>query len=273
MKLIFGEKEVDYSCPAKYAYLNWRFDDGLGSNSKNRFEQSVFDNYEMGKAYLSNATLGLFSIIHNDNACSIADTLIFPILFNTWHGLELWLKSGIIALRLLDGNQTHPSLKSHKILELRDEFKNCLIDLNMSETYKIAFADVNNLIDEFDKVDANFDFARYSFDVRGDFQFYNAPATDNKQWQKDNIDKGIDKNFVPNTCVDIEALFKVLCGVIENFKELLYYLTICINEGESVTDEGFAGFRSIDCHFDEEDDDELDPLEKIMSIIYSKIIS
>lgn len=63
--------------------------------------QHIFDNYTMGTAFLGNALLSLNDIVESGNCCNVADKLIFPILFNTWHGLELWLKSSISAFRLL----------------------------------------------------------------------------------------------------------------------------------------------------------------------------
>lgn len=274
MKVFLSEKEVNYGCPDKYAFLNWRFDDGYGSNGKNRSVQAVFDNFEMGKAYMSNSTLGLYSILYYNNGGSIADSLIFPILFNIWHGIELWLKSGIGALRVLNNNSQALKFTHHKISELRDEFQQGLENINMSKTNQVALVEVNNLIDEFNKVNANFDFARYSFASQGDFQFYNAPIDNEKQWQKDDMDISLNKNTVPNTCVDIRALFEILIGIIVHFKELLYYLTICIETGEGVTEEGFERFRKADDHLkNDKVDDDLDPIEKIMSIIFSEIIN
>lgn len=47
---------------------------------------------------MGNAVLGLFSILYSGNYCSVADTFIFPILFDIWHGVELWLKSSVDAI-------------------------------------------------------------------------------------------------------------------------------------------------------------------------------
>lgn len=39
-----------------------------------------------------------FHILYSGNYCSVADTFIFPILFDIWHGVELWLKSSVDAI-------------------------------------------------------------------------------------------------------------------------------------------------------------------------------
>ena len=62
------------------------FDNSRGG--KNNVYQSVEDNFVMGNAYMGNAVLGLFSILYSGNYCSVADTFIFPILFDIWHGVE-----------------------------------------------------------------------------------------------------------------------------------------------------------------------------------------
>lgn len=94
--IFYGEKDIDYTKSNNYAFLNWDFDNSRGG--KNNVYQSVEDNFVMGNAYMGNAVLGLFSILYSGNYCSVADTFIFPILFDIWHGVELWLKSSVDAI-------------------------------------------------------------------------------------------------------------------------------------------------------------------------------
>lgn len=181
-KIFFGNKDIDYSQPDNYAFLNWRFDNSMGG--KYSPAQSVQDNFVMGNAYMANAVLGLYSIIYNGNCCSTADTLIFPIMFDIWHGLELWLKSSINAIDYLTDSDKEKK-KDHNIYDYLNTLKSELKRLSMNQTIDIALSEVTVLTGELQRVNANFDFARYSFDRRGDYQFYNAPSGEEKQWQKE----------------------------------------------------------------------------------------
>lgn len=101
MKIFYGDNDNrEFSNIKKYAYLNWWFDNGYGGNECPY--QHIFDNYNMGKSFIGNALLSINSILESNNYMSVADKLIFPVLFNSWHGLELWLKASISALILLD---------------------------------------------------------------------------------------------------------------------------------------------------------------------------
>jgi|AKZA01.1.fsa_nt_gi hypothetical protein len=70
----------------KTAYLNWRFDKWRNINSQF---------YEMGKAYFNTAIILLDGCLNN-NGDNKADAWIFPIMFNTVHGIEIYLK-GLMA--------------------------------------------------------------------------------------------------------------------------------------------------------------------------------
>lgn len=227
MKIFCGEKDINYSKPERYAFLNWRFDNGIGSNDKNNPLQPINDNFEMGKAYLANAILTLHSLIYTGNSMQLADSLIFPVLFSTWHGVELLLKSCIMAIYLKTGNPE--KIKSnHRIDEYLDVLNHELRQLGMVAVTEIELADVMSLVNEFIRVGAHFDFARYSFDIQGDYQFYNAPYEDGKQWQRPS--KFINEETVPNTCVDLIHLWKLLNQIAKKFKEFNQYLIITITE-------------------------------------------
>lgn len=271
MKIFYGEKDIDYDKSKEYAFLNWRFDDSMGTNNKENPYQKISDNFEMGKAYISNAIIVLFSIVYNKNSTNMADTLVFPILFNTWHGIELWLKSSICAIRLI--TDVGDELKSnHDIYQYMDILKAELHKLSMKRTAEIALVEVEALVNEFKRVDAHFDFARYSFDNRGNYQFYNAPAGDDKQWQKDLL---FDET-VPNTCVDLGALLEIILGIAENFKDFVEYLTLVITEGGQLTDDAYEMHLKIckkfEKNFDDKLDEETDTMRLIMKLIYLHIL-
>ena len=90
-----------------------------------------------------------------------------------------------------------------------------------------------NLIQELQRVKANFDFARYTFNRQGNYQFYNAPIGKAEQWQnkEKNNDGQTDVSWiskmpiVPNTCVDLQELFVIVLGIVGNFRPFVeYYL-------------------------------------------------
>lgn len=268
MKLFYNESEIDYSNNRKYAFLNWHFDNGNGSNDKCNPNQTVFDNFEMGKAHLANAILTLHSIVYTSNGLDQADLLIFPVLFNAWHSIELLLKSGINALSILNGGDL--AKLNHDIYTLKDTFADALINAGMDTTVKNTLCDVNNLLSEFSRVGAHFDFARYTFDSKGNYQFYNSPYSDSKQWQRK--PPRINGKIVPNTCIDIEALFKLLWDIGFSFKELIFYLTCCISENEKPSDDRFDQFKNTKLSEDDNVIKEKDPLIKIVNYIYMYIL-
>lgn len=158
MKIFLSQSEINYNENYKYAFLNWRFDNGQGSNDKRNSMQPVFDNFEMGKAHLANAILTLYSINYTKNGFCQADTLILPPLFNAWHSIELLLKSGINAIEILNGGNS--AALNHKIFELRDTFVIALNSAGMNAVVTNDLGDVNDLLSEFNRVGAHFDFAR-----------------------------------------------------------------------------------------------------------------
>lgn len=54
----------------------------------------------------------------------------------------------------------------------------------MEQTIDIALPELIKLIKELQRVNANFDFTRYSFRGKRKYQFYNAPLGEDEQWQK-----------------------------------------------------------------------------------------
>ena len=102
--IFYGEKDIDYTKSSNYAFLNWNFDNSLGG--KDNVSQLIQDNFVMGNAYMGNAVLSLYSILCSGNYCSTADVLIFPIMFDLWHGVELggyWTDGGKNCNRRIAG--------------------------------------------------------------------------------------------------------------------------------------------------------------------------
>lgn len=238
MKIFYGNDDYrQFGTPSKYAFLNWWMDNGCGENC-NPY-QHVFDNYTMGTAFLGNALLSLNDIVESGNCCNVADKLIFPILFNTWHGLELWLKSSISAFRLLV-QEERKNIFGHEIISYTKELNELLHNYGCHFIISKALNSLNLIINEFDRVNAHFDFARYSFDNKGKYQFYNAPYGSNQQWQTSN--NRMLENIVPNTCVDIYGLFQLLADVFQNFGAFVEYLTLCISEGGIISDVAYQNY-------------------------------
>ena len=76
MKIFYGDNNNRaFSDTKRYAYLNWWFDNGCGENECSY--QHIFDNYNMGKAFVGNALLPLNSILESYNSMGASDKLIF----------------------------------------------------------------------------------------------------------------------------------------------------------------------------------------------------
>lgn len=83
--------------------------------------------------------------------------------------------------------------------------------------------------------------------------------------------------IVPNTCVDLKALFVTLLGIVEKFRDFVEYLTLVITEGGELADEAYIKHLRICKEFEESmeqmDNDEEDMgIEAIMKLICSHIV-
>lgn len=260
-RIFYGERDcIDYVNQGKYAFMNWRFDNGMGASDKNNKSQAVSDNYQLGKGYLGNALVELYTILENKNQNSVADILIFPIMFSILHGLELWLKGSLLALDIIF--EQKGKYKKHDICEYYDKLKKELRKENLNFVLDKSLKDVDNIISELKRVNANFDFARYSFTSRSDYQFYNAPRNDDKQWQKEKDSNEKSQNIVPNTCVDMVSLFELILNTYDSFGTFVECLTYVLEKGETITDEGYRDYldsiKKTKMLFDDEDDNEDD---------------
>ena len=277
-----GEKDIDYTQSNKYAFLNWDFDNSLGG--KNNVPQFIQDNFVMGNAYIGNAVLSLYSILYSGNYCSTADVLIFPIMFELWHGVELWLKSSVDAIYYFLGINNKIK-KSHKIYEYLEVLEEELKKLGMEQTIDIALPELIKLIKEFQRVNANFDFARYSFNGKRTYQFYNAPLGEDEQWQKKeksedermHVDWISEMPIVPNTCVDLQELFVIILDLVDNFRTFVKYLTLVIVEGGQLTDDAYNKYlkecEKVQKNMEEWDNNEGDmDMKAMMKFVYSHIL-
>lgn len=236
-KIFYSEMDNrDFHCPDKYAFLNWRMDDGLGTNQRSPEIQMVSDNYYMGRGYLGNALLSLF-LLAEKNRFGVADIVVFPILFDIWHGTELWLKSACKALDIIF-QEGLLKKKNHDIYDYYQVLDDFFEKKNFQYIKENALPDVGMLVSEFKKVNANFDFARYSFDSKDNYQFYNAPYGDKKQWQKC-IEERVDRKFVPNTCLDLMATFELVLNMFVSFGRLVECLNLIVDNGKIISDQGY----------------------------------
>lgn len=161
------------------AYLNWRFD-----NSKVITSQMC----EMGNAYYETALNLLNNCIEN-NSDKKADSWIFPILFHTVHGIEVYLKgfnSQIKTLELFIKNQEHKRFDiegGHNILQLLQMANSGFNNYVQNNKHLISPEEIKdirkklNFINKFiiilyENTD-DMTFARYPITSKKDLQFYN----------------------------------------------------------------------------------------------------
>lgn len=175
----------------KNAYLNWR---------THRHEH-IHNMIVLANGFMS-SSLFLTKQVLIDNRDKKADSLIYPILFNINHGIELYLKAISWSLNIL--TKTGKEFRTnHHLNELLQDVKS-LVYLFESDTEKLKeFATrikplenyINELYSKIEKVKPDgkkfysIDFSRYSLTLQGEPQFY--------------------INELDNVVVDMENLFEV----------------------------------------------------------------
>ena len=155
----------------------------------------------------------------------------------------------------------------------------------MEQTIDIALPELIKLIKEFQRVNANFDFARYSFNGKRTYQFYNAPLGEDEQWQKKeknkdermHVDWISEMPIVPNTCVDLQELLVIILGLVDNFRTFVEYLTLVIVEGGQLTDDAYKKYlkerEKTQKNMEEWDNNEGDmDIKAMMKFVYSHIL-
>lgn len=197
----------DFRAHGYNAYLNWMFDNDLGTDEKHHM---VWCDKELGAAYMKNAAMSLVSLFDRQPNDPEFDLLIFPILFDMWQGLELQLKAGNRACDLLLKDPTNYKYVTHDLTMLRDDFERKLVKLGLKDTKKNHLVHTDMFVDECKAQNAHFDFARYTRMSDGSEQFY--------------LQKNPTTGLVDNTCVDLRELAGVLCGILDNLPETVNYL-------------------------------------------------
>jgi hypothetical protein len=165
MQPIFS-RNADYT---KIAFLNWRIEDG----------DDIRNMLNIAEGYLE-AAVELAKVCLYDNDDKKADILIFPILTNANHGIELYLKAITWILNLL--LETDRKIEGkHNIKQIfqtvRSKIK--LYNGNLSlDHFNEATKELESYINElFEKVEATekddkMDFSRYPMSNNYDNHFY-----------------------------------------------------------------------------------------------------
>ncbi len=187
----------------KTAFLNWRIDeyDNIGNML------NLADGFMKSSIKLAETCLV-------DNQDKSADILIFPILANANHGIELYLKSFIWILNTLLQSQQRIEGKHdiRKILEtLKAKVKTYKGSKNLKEFKEIIFGLDKYIVELYDRIDAtersdNMDFSRYPINKSYSNHFY--------------------VQSVGNVVVDLENFivrFKDIRSNLESIKDYLFY--------------------------------------------------
>lgn len=152
--------------PYRTAYLNWRFD--FIKDTENQF-------FDMAEGYFE-AAIALLDNCIADNNSHKADVWIFPIMFSTVHGIEVYLKGINLTYSILErleldeyqeskieGNHDIKQLCQNAIKHMRDTKNKELLDEMLFVQQFIAFLYENT---------HNMDFTRYPVSPNGKKQFY-----------------------------------------------------------------------------------------------------
>lgn len=159
------------------AYMSWRTD-----------ESDFIKNIIVLAEGFNNSSLLLAKEILKDNYDKKADSIIFPILFNANHSIELYLKAISWTLNIL--------LKKNKKVECTHDIKNLFHTVHSNvitfENENINYSDedskkritdfeeltmslkkyLDELYEKFDDNRNNIDFSRYPFDLNYESYFY-----------------------------------------------------------------------------------------------------
>ena len=149
------------------AYLNWRV------QGKTNKEQFVL----LGRAFLTSAYLQLNCCLE-DNGDKSADLLIFPIMFDVVHGIEVYEKAICASFSYLLGKERKVVEGGHNILQL-SQTASALIDeysigkkSRTTEQMKSAIGYVKNFTENIYSKTNDMTFARYPLMKNGDGHFY-----------------------------------------------------------------------------------------------------
>lgn len=165
MKKIFEPHPTDFTLSA---FLNWRMED-----------EAIRNMLAMAEGFMDSGLI-LMKECEKDNADSKADKLIFPVLTNVNHGIELYLKSMIWILNKLSEsqekfNKTHnlKQLLSYvysklEVVEDEDEVADFRSKTVILKSYIDELYEKINVNDQHD----NIDFSRYPMTKKLTNHFY-----------------------------------------------------------------------------------------------------
>ena len=156
------------------SYLNLMFADAKGKLNPDQLKQTSSDFLTLGVAYLKNAEITLSYILDQGPNCNESSTMIFPVLFTMWHGIELMLKSGNLLCDFYL-NESEQNYKKHTIDVYLDLFIEKMKRLGFENIENTHLAGISEFVEECKAKNAHFDFARYANQSNGDKQFYNKP--------------------------------------------------------------------------------------------------
>lgn len=153
----------------KSAFLNWRVD-------KN---DPIGNLISIGQGFIKSSKFTLELCI-KDNHEKIGDELIFPILTNLNHGIELYFKALIWTLNLIQSNE-EKFPKTHNLYHLMNKSLESIEAVDGKETLEnftsasASLLDYINEINETIKTNSksdNNDFSRYPFSIKFENHFY-----------------------------------------------------------------------------------------------------
>lgn len=167
MKNIFSDN-ADIN---KTAYMNWR---------TNRHDH-IHNMEVVAKGFASSAISLVKQILNNNNHGKQADILIFPILFNANHAIEVYLKSIIWSLNfLLENGKSYKN--SHNLKDLLNDLKQLEVKFENKLDNEYFFGKLEKYIDElYDKIEiekkngkkfSDITFSRYTLTTEQEPQFY-----------------------------------------------------------------------------------------------------
>jgi len=165
MKNIF-ERNIDID---KTAYLNWRITPN----------EDIVNMIAMAEGFIS-SSLELATRCLEDNHDKKADMLIFPILTNANHGIELYLKSIIWTLNklMLSNSRIEGSHNLQQLLQVVQSKLKSRKDKDLIKHFNKENDDLIKYIEElFSKIKTdgkkdNMDFSRYPLNNKYDKHFY-----------------------------------------------------------------------------------------------------
>ncbi|MER1987488.1 MAG: hypothetical protein ABS948_16540 [Solibacillus sp.] len=190
----------------KNAYLNWR----------TQYYNHIHNMFVIAEGF-SDAALLLIDAVLTDNRDKKADNIIFPILFNSNHGIEVYLKAICWTQnQLLNTNNTFK--ENHNLRELLKEVIK-LEELNKDSSDDIMIfyemlADLNSYIEElYEKIERT-TIKKGNEKKFFDISFCRYPLTNQT------LEPQFYINTFDNVVIDLENFLKIFKGIFKNLRAL-----------------------------------------------------